>query len=137
MSAHWTELYLGLPYEEGGQGPQAFDCWGFFRHVQRAEFGRDLQPVVSAEGLLRIARTLGEESAARHGWMPTSAPRSGDGVWMAHLTHPTHVGIFVDDVAGGAVLHCVSGAGSVLHSRTHLEIARWRIAGFYRYGGAV
>lgn len=39
---HWSARYLGLPWAPGAEGPQAFDCWGLARHVQRVHYGRPL-----------------------------------------------------------------------------------------------
>lgn len=128
---HWTEQYLGLPYVQGGDGPAGYNCWGFFRFVQKDHFGILVPEISEPENLPRLLRKV-PAAAAELGWAQTVAPRSGDAVLMAHHTHPSHCGIYVDDVAGGAILHCVSGPGSVLHTLRHLAVADWRIVRFYR-----
>jgi cell wall-associated NlpC family hydrolase len=44
--SHWSAGYVGLPWVPGADGPDAFDCWGLVRHVQRAHYGRDLPRLV-------------------------------------------------------------------------------------------
>jgi len=131
MKTHWTEQFLGIPYETGGCGPRAFNCWHFFAHVQLRHFGVTVPIVPQPEKLGAIARAF-RDNLASSGWKKADKPRTGDGVLMAHFQHPSHVGIYVADVNNGAVLHCLQGHGSALHPMFHLEAARWRVTGFYR-----
>ena len=144
---HWTTPFVGLPYATGGAGPDAWNCWHFVGMVERERFGRALPIAPPLTSLAEIARAF-RDGIGGSGWVkvaePTrdgavrallDRPRSGDVALMAHLRHPTHVGVHVDDVAGGSVLHCVEGAGSCLPSLYHLRAARWRITGFYRPSG--
>jgi len=130
MSArHWTEAYVGLPYERGG-GAHGFNCWTFFRHVQRRHFGIRVPEISEPESRFRLLRKV-PAAAVELGWQKVEPPRTGDAVLMAHWKHPSHVGLWVD-VNGGAVLHCVAGAGAVLATRAHLEMGQWRIISFFR-----
>lgn len=142
---HWTARFIGLPYEKGGQGPHAFNCWFFFAHVQQQQFGRIVPLVPALEDLGAIVRAFRDE-VHKSGWRKVAefdkgsgrvtalldAPRSGDGVLMAHMKYPSHIGTYVDDVANGSVLHSLAGQGSALPSMFHLRAAQWRITGFYR-----
>lgn len=132
---HWTEQYLGIPYEKGANGPAAFNCWFFFAHVQLSRFGVAVPIVPQPDKLGEIARAFRDQLGGS-GWAKVGKPRTGDGVLMAHFRHPSHVGIYVDDVARGSVLHCMEGHGSALHPMFHLGASRWRITGFYRPVGA-
>lgn len=38
----WTKPYIGLPYKDGGDGPDAYDCWGLTRKVMREVFHVEL-----------------------------------------------------------------------------------------------
>lgn len=40
----WVNRYLQCTYEDGGRGPDVFDCWGLVRHVRYAELGLRLLP---------------------------------------------------------------------------------------------
>lgn len=131
MTRHWTEDYLGLPYAKGGDDPSGFNCWGFFRHVELEQFGIQAPEISEPEKLSKLLRKV-PAAAAAIGWEKVDPPRSGDAVLMAHYKHPSHVGVWVDDVDSGSVLHCLPGAGVVLHSRAHIRVAQWRIISFYR-----
>lgn len=133
-SPHWALAYLGLPYEKGSNGPRTFDCWTLFLKVQRERFGRTLEELPSPPTLFATAKAL-KRWVVRFDWHEVALPRSGDAVYLADLRHPMHVGIFVDDVRGGAVLHTVKGAGSCLPSLGDLRAFGWRITGFYRPAG--
>lgn len=121
---HWSEDYLGRGYEESGR------CFGFFLAVQEERFGRRIPVEAIAEGFAAV-----REQRRVVGWVKVDQPRDGDAVMMAHRADPKHIGIWVSDVAGGSVLHCVRGAGSALHSAEALKIAEWRIISFYRPAG--
>lgn len=129
---HWSSRYIGFGYDPEGERPPIFNCWHFFRHVQREQFGRDIPPVLLGAPLLQAMRQFRERPIIL-GWRLIAAPAQaidGDAVMMGHRTHPHHIGVFVADVPG--VLHCAAGGGSVLNSLFHLEMAAWRITGIYR-----
>lgn len=135
VQPHWTERFLGVGYARGGQGPDSYDCWSYFRWVQRTAFGRDVPFMPTPMSRGSIARVM-PAWAAEFGWVPVERPDTGDAVFMANMLHPTHVGIWVGDLKEPAVLHCPEG-GAALHRRAHLEMARWRIHAFYRFAGAI
>lgn len=131
---HWSEKFLGVSYARGAQGPSSYDCWSYFRWVQREQFGRDVpfMPTPGSRGT--IARVM-PEWAAEFGWVAVTKPDTGDAAFMANMLHPTHVGVWVADLGEPAVLHCPEG-GAALHRRRHLDMARWRLHAFYRFAGA-
>lgn len=129
-SRHWTEAYVGLPYEKGG-GDSGFNCWTFFRHVQLNHCGIRVPEIAEPDSRFRLLRKV-PAAAGELGWEKVETPRTGDAVLMAHWKHPSHVGLWVDDANGGAVLHCVAGAGVVLATPTHLKMGQWRIISFFR-----
>lgn len=126
-AVHWAEQYIGRAYI-----PRAFDCWAFFRLVQWERFGRDL-PVVSVDSCNRLAcaREIRDHDE-RASWSRVANPQEGDGVLMASNKYPSHVGVWVD-TNGGAVLHCVEGAGVVLQRPAQLAAAGWPRLEFYRH----
>lgn len=129
---HWSERFLGVGYARGADGPQEYDCWSFFRLVQREQFGRDVPFMPTPSSIGSIAKVM-EPWAAEFGWRPIDAPADGDAVFLACLRQPTHVGTWVADAK--AVLHCQEG-GPALHSLFHLKAFAWRVCAFYRYTGA-
>lgn len=123
-----------MAYAVDGEGPEAFNCWAFFRHVERQRFAREIPAVPRPVGLVGTLKLFRDRPDA-FGWHKVEKPMrpmDGDPVLMTHRDRPHHIGVYVASVPGGAVLHCLEGAGSVLHSLFHLEIAAWRITGIYR-----
>jgi cell wall-associated NlpC family hydrolase len=128
---HWSEQFLGVSYEQGAQGPDAYDCWSHFRWVQREQFGRDVAFVPSPRSRGTTARIL-PVLATEFGWKEVDAPSTGDGVLLSYWKMPSHVGVYVDDARAPSVLHCPQG-GAALHSLFHLKAAGWRLRAYYRY----
>lgn len=134
MTAHWTLPFMGFAYSSVGDGPAAFNCWSFFRHVECARFGREIPELPMPSNLMGTVKMFRDHTDA-FGWERIDKPRppaDGDAVLMSHRDRPHHIGVYVASVPGGAVLHCVEGVGSVLPSLFHLEIAAWHITGIYR-----
>ena len=116
--------YIGLPWESGAQGPDSYDCMGFFRMVQRAHFGVQVPIIIAPDyedGAALAGLFVRHEERSR--WLPVDAPAHGDAVL---IKKPMHIGTWID-VDGGGVLHCVRGAGVVFT----LDAA-WRLSGFGR-----
>jgi cell wall-associated NlpC family hydrolase len=124
---HWTAGYIGWAYQRLGQGPDVWDCWAFFRYVQRERYGRDLPLLPSPPSWGAVARAM-PAWAAQFGWREVEQPRDGDAVFLSRMKDPTHIGVWVADVK--AVLHCHDG-GSVLHDARHLAMAQWRVRGYF------
>lgn len=92
--------YIGRPWRADACGPEAFDCKGLVRAVQRQVWGRDVPPLGDARTAWRAA------SAA--GWAPTdAAPAAGD-VLLVHAIDGPHVGVFVARGRRLMVLHARS-----------------------------
>ena len=92
-AAHWATQYIGRPWVAGAQGPDTFDCWAFFRFIQREHFGVEV-PIVEVEdyddgaALAMLFRTHGE----RGRWQRVSTASEGIGV-IIH--RPLHAGIWL------------------------------------------
>lgn len=119
----WSQ-YIGIPWEAGAQGPDAYDCWAFFRMVQARHFGIDVPAVVVQDYddpriLVNLFRRHGENDR----WVPVEKPVHGDGVIVRN---PLHAGVWLD-VDGGGVLHCARGCG-VIFTRD----SAWSMSGFGR-----
>lgn len=133
-SPHWTRPFIGFDYAAGADGPQAFDCWSFFRHVERQQFAREMPPMLLPQSLIaqyKAFRTQPDAFGCQRIEKPLK-PVSGDAVLMSHRNRPHHIGVYVADLPGGAVLHCLEGRGSVLSTMFHLDAFAWLITGIYR-----
>ena len=116
--------YVGIPWEAGAQGPQAFDCMAFFGHVQRQHFGIEVPQIIAPDyDDPAVLVDLFSHHEERSRWVKVDKPEHG----CAVLIHrPMHIGVWLD-ADGGGVLHCVRGAG-VVFTRDPV----WRWSGFGR-----
>ena len=134
MSGHWAQQYLGRPWAPGAAGPDRFDCWGLFRHVQRTHYGRDLPEIlVDPLSVLSCVRAIDDQQHSGL-WQEVEHPQDGDAVVMAQGRIPTHIGIWID-VDGGRVLHAQQGAGVIASSPQALTSMGWTHRRYYRYAG--
>lgn len=101
---HWAVALIGTPYRELGNGPDAFDCWGFTRHVQATHYGLPFPDIERHDGIL-LAAVFAAHPELRD-WVPVARPRDGDVVTSA-VDGRKHIGTWLD-VDGGGVLHCVN-----------------------------
>lgn len=129
----WWAKYVGLPFQDGGRGPAAYDCWGLLRAVYADCLGVDLPCYgeISAHDLARIARTMGDGQAAEC-WHPVAVPLAFDGVLMraaGGTRAVVHVGVAVDS---RRLLHVEAATAAVVVPMTHVSVAG-RIIGFRRY----
>lgn len=136
MQLHWAYKYIGKPWVSGMQGPDNFDCWGFFRFVQLSEYNLDVPFIdANADNFKNVANNF-KNSKERQNWEQVSAPKDGDAVLMAHCKYPSHVGIWLE-VDGGGVIHCVRGEGVVFSNMTALRNSGWSKIGFYRHASNI
>lgn len=129
---HWAYQYIGTPWVNGAQGPDAFDCWSFFRHVQREQFGIEVPEYAIDANDFKKTATEFANSTERAAWLPAIVPSLGCAVLMAHCKFPSHVGVWLD-ADGGGVLHCVRGEGVVFSTLAHLKNSGWGRVEYYQH----
>lgn len=116
--------YIGIPWVEGAQGPDAFDCMAFFRHVQKEQFNIEVPSIIApdyddANAIADLFSTHPE----RQKWPKIPKPIHG----CAVIIHrPLHVGTWLN-IDGGGVLHCARGCGVIFTSD-----GAWALSGFGR-----
>jgi cell wall-associated NlpC family hydrolase len=131
----WCEPFTRLQYADKGRGPQAFDCWGFVRHVQAERFGvSDLPDLAdeypSAEDHDSVAEVVRRyERALASSWVPVASPQAGDIVILKIANRPWHCGVVV---GGDWMIHITRGVNVGCEHFTR-EPWRNRIEGFYRH----
>lgn len=125
----WWQRFVGLPFEDRGRGPEAFDCWGLCRAVLADRLGVELPAYgeISAADLMRRAQAMTAE-AARERWVPVDRPRALDVAVMGSARAVTHVGVMID---ARRVLHTEAACGSVVVPLSHPQM-RGRVRGFRR-----
>lgn len=116
--------YVGIPWVAGAQGPNAYDCMAFFRHVQCSHFDIDVPEIIAPDYDDPSAlSSMFADHPERQRWTPIAKPIHGCAVLVRR---PMHVGIWLN-LDGGGVLHCVRGAGVVFTSDSS-----WPASGFGR-----
>lgn len=124
MTAPSFAGYIGTPWVAGAQGPQAYDCMGFFRMVQARHFGIAVPSIIAPcyDDPAALASLFGAHTERAH-WARIDQPEHG----CAVIVHrPMHIGTWLS-IDGGGVLHCVRGAGVVFTSDS-----AWPVSGFGR-----
>ncbi|SEK34900.1 hypothetical protein SAMN05443999_101261 [Roseovarius azorensis] len=108
-------LLIGIPWREGAEGPDAYDCWAAADMVQRRLFGRGL-PGLGPDR----RRTI---TGARQRWRRAPAPRDGDLVEMRRMGRANHIGVWI----AGRILHCQRGAGMVYDRPDDIRVMGWQL----------
>ncbi|MDO8742035.1 MAG: NlpC/P60 family protein [bacterium] len=135
---HWAFPLIGKPWLAGAVGPNAFDCWGLVRYVQRQQRGIEMPPL--AVGELQSPEQLeGLHDLVRrshwHRQPEGTAPAEYDIFLMRSRAGP-HVGVVIDVGGQLRVLHAVGDVdspGSVIHS-SFLEVSQlWGRSQIWRY----
>ncbi len=124
---HWAFDYIGTPWTRDGN-----DCWQFFRRVQAERFGRVIPAFDMASHRAVVCARAVAENPERANWQPVDRPQEGDAVLMAHASHPSHIGLWID-VDGGGVLHCSNGPGVVFQKPAQLKASSWGHLEYYRH----
>lgn len=130
----WAGRYIGLPFIDGGRGPEAVDCWGLCKlvYAQEVKIALPTHGEISAGELLRVARAI---SAGQSGstWIEVEAPQEFDiavmragGKWT-----PSHVGVMADTTT---VLHVEKDSATCLEPIAG-QLMKHRIVGFWRHRG--
>lgn len=104
---------IGIPWQAGASGPEAYDCWAAVGMVEARLFGRTI-PGLTPERRRGIAH-------ARQSWARSDQPRDGDIVEMRRMGRANHVGVWIE----GRVLHCQQGAGMVYDRPSDIRLMGW------------
>lgn len=136
----WTDVYIGLPFVDGGRDRAGVDCWGLLRLIYREVLaielpGYDGVPAAESaaiEGLIArgqadwrcIATAAGLRDGAAWG-----RARPFDGLLIRQAGHDAHVGVLV---RGTRFIHAPLNR-SVRLERGDDRQWRHRIVGLYRH----
>lgn len=117
---------LGRHYRLGAQGPEAYDCYGAARALQRGVFGREMPKfaIPGTAGRWAIAAAIAAHPE-RENWIEIDAPEDGALVTMARHQQGYHMGVWLAD-DDGLVIHAVESAGVVASRLIELEAEGWR-----------
>ena len=121
---HWADDFVGLPYENEGRGPEAFDCLGLLIAVNRDVFGKEIEdPGFSMAQALRPSN----RKKLEHQFERAETPTEGDALLFNLGRRALHVGVYINE-------------NLMLHSHFDLStVERWsgpnwfcRFVGAYR-----
>jgi len=125
---------IGLPFAEGGRGPDAYDCYGLLLEVFRRR-GETLPDYGTACGIQTPETIWAVMERFQTAWEALDGPETGALVALAY-PYPilvSHVGVVV---AADRFLH-VRRASGVTIDRLSSPAWRRRIRGYYRHVGFV
>jgi len=132
--SHWANQYIGKAWQAGTDGPDAYDCYSFFRMVMREHYGLEVPAVsVDANNIKEAIRAFRDTDDAYSGWIEVDHPADGDAVLMAHARYPSHIGVWIVTPGMSGALHCVEGLGVVFSSLSSLNAAGWGKKQYWRY----
>jgi len=123
----WVERWIGLPFEDRGRGPRAFDCWGLARAVLFERRGVELPSWDDYETTDDVAAIAIYVSKHVDRFERVESPREGSLVLLRCEGHRSHVGVCV---GGTWFLHTLRGVCSALERFDSIGWSR-RIEGFY------
>ena len=123
-----TDLFTAR-YQEGGRGPDTFDCFGLFAELCKRR-GQAIPNYPSPAQLSEREAQI--ERAAAAEWTQIDEPEPGCAVLLRIGPWVSHLGMVLE---GGRFIHASSKHGI---SVVRLDDVCWinRIAGFYRFGGS-
>lgn len=126
---HWSDRWIGLPYQEIGRGPDSYDCLGLFIALQKERFGRDLSyPACSMSEAARADLA----ASARPKWRRVATAQEGCAVLWQVRGFSLHVGFALD---ARRMLHVSGELGeSVIEDFTTVCWGK-RLEGIYEFCG--
>ena len=120
---------MAARYEEGGRGPDAYDCFGLFAELCRRR-GMPIPDHPTPAELPDRDRDI--KAAIDVEWLPLEAPEVGCAVVLRKGPWMSHIGMVLD---GGKFIHASGTVGITIARLDDIRFVQ-RIAGFYRYAGA-
>lgn len=117
---------MSARYQEGGRGPDTYDCFGLFAELCRRS-GLEIPDHPTPADLQQRQSDIMVEAAAQ--WDRLDTPEPGCAVVLRIGPWMSHIGMVLE---GGRFIHASKRAGICV---ARLDDAMWRarIAGFYRY----
>lgn len=129
---HWSEPYVGLPWQWEGRSRAGVDCWGLAWLIYRELKGVDLARyagAVSDEAEAQEIAAIVNDDRGRAPWCRVSRPREFDIAVFRRGRFASHVGIVVSPEK---FLHVLDDSDSQL---ARMDTGRWamKLDGLYRH----
>ena len=120
--------YLGKAWVNGGQGPDAYDCWGLVRAIYRTEKNIEI-PLFNVDALKPLeVRHAFQSTSEYQNWRAVDDLQDFDVILLSQASRPHHVGVWFQN----RLLHAVEGAGVVWQDKVSLKLHGWNIVATYR-----
>ncbi len=131
MNWEKAERYVGLPWEPGAAGPDAFDCWQLCVDAARELYGLEFPDVPYTEVTPEVVGEKATEQIGNGTWQRIDAPEPGA---VIALSFPvpgsvTHVGLMLE---GNMVLHSERRAGASINPM-HAVASVFYVEGIYKW----
>ena len=129
----WAHKYIGKPWQNGGRGPDCFDCWGLLCWVYKEEFGIILPAFagVDAKDFGLVGRTMNREAAGAS-WRRLEEPEDGCAVALGKRSLIHHVGIFIGE-GEDLILHVTEHGRSVAQKPLTLRSLGYGLINYYKW----
>lgn len=126
---HWTDAYIGKPYQEG-----TYDCAHLLVDVQVNVFHRRVNiPVERAQHIFLTARKIDEHRETYLEPITEEESQEGDVILMVSRGRLSHIGVLAVIDGIKYVLHNLKSSGNVaLHKLRDLDKYALTLNGFYR-----
>lgn len=130
---HWSCKYIGLPYRQGGRGPDGFDCWGILRLIYQNELGIPLPelPGISAETALHIHGETRKQLVEAE-WEEIDRPADLCAVGMSQKEAVHHVGVWAS-ADRGKIIHCWKSSAVVADTLERIRLKGFLGIHFYKH----
>ncbi|MGA0595391.1 peptidoglycan endopeptidase [Enterovirga sp. CN4-39] len=124
---------IGRPYAIGARGPEAFDCYGLTRHLQRELARIEMPDVPFANPTTRAAAEAMLSHPERQAWEEVEHPEDLDIVLMGNVAkRDFHLGTFVIPAISGVVVHTDQANGVVADDIPSLKAVGFNYLRFFR-----
>jgi hypothetical protein len=132
--AFFTGL-VGKPYRIGARGPDAYDCYGLARHVQRELAGVEMPDIPPVEPTTRAMAEALLVHPERQAWdeVPEGEARELDLVLMGNVAkRDFHLGTVIQPSTRWVILHIDRTVGVVADDAPALRASGFNHLTFYR-----
>ena len=134
MIYHWSTALVGLPYQVGAAGPDAFDCWGLLCYIYKEQLGVELDryPHLNFFSKKDFMRQI--ESAVSIGgdWEELRKPTNLCAVGLSANNRIHHIGIYLSNDSG-CILHSKAGPGVIIQSLASIRASGNQKILFYKH----
>ena len=134
MSDHWASNYIGLRWEEGASGPNAYDCWGLVKHLQETYYNKSLPDLQLSNFDVKETRLSIRDDNNYDNWeeVDNGLVKDGDCILLSGTQSFSHIGVIIKVNGSFGVMHSLKGCGVLFQEYNKLFQMGWRQRKLYR-----